>query len=369
MISFLDLKKVNDQYTDEINSAIQQVVDSGWYIRGERCADFERNFAAYCGTERAVGVASGLDALVLIFKAYMELGRLQEGDEVLVPANTYIASILALSQCDLVPILVEPEVDSYNISPQRAASVITEKTQAILAVHLYGQLADMDGLKALASQHKLLLIEDAAQAHGATDLNGHRAGNLGDAAGFSFYPGKNLGALGDGGAVTTNDQELAAMVSRIGNYGSEEKYINQVKGVNSRLDEIQAAVLDVKLRYLDQDNGRRQEIAAMYHQGIHHPMIGLPRWSGTKDHVFHLYVIRCPLRDELQQYLKGRGIQTLIHYPVPPHRQACYQEFKDHSLPITEAMHYEVLSLPISAVMTNAEVDQVIQAVNEFKRS
>lgn len=365
MIKFLDLKAINDQYQDEMNDAIQNVIDSGWYIRGNAVSSFENNFANYCGTKHCVGVANGLDALILIFRALMIQGKLNEGDEVIVPANTYIASILALTENNLTPILIEPDAETFNLSLEGVKSHLTSKTKAVLCVHLYGQLAE--DVSQYCEESNLLFIEDAAQAHGSENSQGKKAGSFGIAAGFSFYPGKNLGALGDAGAVTTNDTELANLIRQLGNYGSEQKYHNSIKGINSRLDELQAAILDVKLKYVDQEIIKRREVAAYYQEHIQNPKIQLPKWNPeVKDHVFHLYVIRCKKRGELQQYLSDNGIQTAIHYPIPPHKQKAYKEWNKLSFPLTEQIHDEVLSLPLSPVMTRDEQDQVINALNSF---
>lgn len=366
MIPFLDLKEINALYRSEIETAIKEVVDSGWYIRGEQCLSFEKEFAEYCGTNHCVGVANGLDALILIFRAYKELGILKDGDEVIVPANTYIASILAISENNLTPVLVEPNVLTFNLDAQTAAKHITPKTKAILAVHLYGQLADLEGLSLLCEENNLLFIEDAAQAHGA-ERNEKKAGNFGHAAGFSFYPGKNLGALGDGGAVTTNDEELASVIYQLGNYGSEKKYHNSLVGINSRLDEIQAAILRIKLRHLELEIEKRREVAKAYSVGITNFNILQPNWSqDMKDHVFHLYVIRSKKRDQLQQYLSEKGIQTVIHYPIPPHKQEAYTEWNNFSFPITESIHKEVLSLPVSPVLNEIQVKNIIEVLNGY---
>lgn len=374
MIPFLDLKAINTQYRDELVQACARVIDSGWYIQGAEVKAFEQEFAEYCGTKHCIGVANGLDALILTLRAWKELGKLKDGDEVIVPSNTYIASILAISANDLVPVLVEPDVATYNLCPKQTEAAITAKTRAILPVHLYGQLADMPAIMAIAQRHNLLVLEDSAQAHGA-EQNGKKAGNWGDASGFSFYPGKNLGALGDAGAVTTNDDELAETLKALRNYGSQEKYKNLFKGVNSRLDEIQAAMLSVKLRKLDEETQRRREIAAAYKTGIKNPNIKLPdvqhkaaTVEQSYSHVWHLFVIRTQYRSELQQYLSEQGIQTLIHYPIPPHQQQAYKQWSDQSYPLTEAIHQQVLSLPISSVMTDQQVQAVIAAVNNFKK-
>jgi dTDP-4-amino-4,6-dideoxygalactose transaminase len=368
MIKFLDLKKVNDAHGAEISAAIQRVLDSGWYLLGEEVSSFEREFADYCGTKHCLGVANGLDALILILMGYRELGLMQEGDEVIVPANTYIASILAISRAGLKPVLVEPDERTYNIDPTLIEAAITERTKAIMAVHLYGQCADMDPICAMARKHGLKVIEDAAQAHAAT-YRGVRTGALGDAAGFSFYPGKNLGALGDGGAVTTNDVQLADTIKALRNYGSHEKYHNKYKGMNSRLDEIQAAVLRVKLKHLDADTDKRRVIANTYLDqlsAINHPQLILPHIAEECTHAWHLFVIRSKERDALAAHLLKEGVQTMIHYPVPPHQQKAYPELKHLSLPLTEVIHQEVLSLPISPVMDTSSLETVIHSIDQF---
>jgi len=366
MIKFLDLHVVNQPYHDAFLQKTISVLNKGWYILGDEVKAFESQFAAYCGTKYCIGVGNGLDALVLIFKAYIELGKLQKGDEVIVPANTYIASILAILQADLVPVLVEPDENTFNIDPELVASKIGSKTKAILAVHLYGKLCDMDAIHAIADKHQLLVVEDAAQAHGAMDIHGKKAGNLSAAAGFSFYPGKNLGALGDGGAVTTNDPELADVVFSLRNYGSEQKYYNDFIGCNSRLDEIQAAFLNVKLPNLDAENEQRKIVANAYLTQIKNPKIILPKYSGQMDHNFHLFVIRTDNRENLQSYLLENGIQSQIHYPVAPHKQKALAAWNDWSFPITEKIHKEVLSIPISPVLTMADTNRVIQILNQY---
>lgn len=370
MISFLDLKAINAQFSSELIEACARVIDSGWYIAGNEIGHFEKSFSNYCGTKHAIGTANGLDALVLTLRAWKELGKLRDGDEVIVPANTYIASILAITENHLKPILVEPDPINYNLCPLNIAAAITPNTKAVIAVHLYGRLSPMPEIMALAERHNLLVLEDAAQAHGAS-ISGRKAGSWGHAAGFSFYPGKNLGALGDAGAVTTDDDELAQTIRALGNYGSHKKYENLYQGVNSRLDEIQAAMLSVKLKYLDADTSRRKEIALAYAQGINNPAISQPIPAGStmaslEAHVFHLYVVRTEKRLALQEHLSTVGIQTLIHYPIPPHQQRAYKEWNKKSYPLTEAIHQEVLSLPISPVMTDAEVTAVIDACNAF---
>lgn len=370
MIPFLDLKSINQQYRDELVAACSRVIDSGWYIDGKELESFEKNFAEYCGTRFAIGVANGLDALILTLRAWKELGKLQDGDEVIVPSNTYIASILAITANNLTPVLVEPDLNTYNIDPAKIQQAITAKTRVILPVHLYGQLAEMPEIMQIAKQHNLLVLEDSAQSHGA-QIQGKKAGNWGDAAGFSFYPGKNLGALGDAGAVTTNDAELATMLKALRNYGSHEKYKNLVPGVNSRLDEIQAAMLDVKLKYLDQETQHRRHIASLYLNGIKNPLIQLPlngiNAESYEQHVWHLFVIRTNQREALQKHLNKQGIQTLIHYPIPPHKQQAYKEWNDQSYPLAEVMHQEVLSLPISPVMQTEQVKLVVAAINSFE--
>lgn len=365
MIPFLDLKGLNAQYRAELIEACTKVIDSGWYIQGSECKEFEKEFAEYCGTKYAIGVANGLDALILILRAYKELGFMEDGDEVIVPSNTYIASILAISQNNLVPVLVEPDINTYLIDPSKIEEKITSKTKAILPVHLYGQTCEMDAINKIAKKYNLKVIEDSAQSHGAY-FQDKRSGNLGDASGFSFYPGKNLGALGDGGAVTTNDEELANTIKALGNYGSHKKYENLYKGINSRLDEIQAAMLRVKLRYLDEETEKRREIANYYLQNIKNESIILPTVRDEDNHVWHLFVIRANKRNELQKYLLDNGIQTLIHYPIPPHKQNAYKEWKNESYPISEQIHDEILSLPISGVQSFEDTKDIINLINQF---
>ena len=369
MISFLDLKSINKQYKDELVEACTRVIDSGWYIGGNELEQFENNFANYCGVKYAIGVANGLDALILTLRAWKELGKLKDGDEVIVPSNTYIASILAITANNLTPVLVEPNITTYNIDPQKIEQAITSKTKVILPVHLYGQLAEMPKIIEIAKTHNLLVLEDSAQSHGA-QIQGQKAGNWGDASGFSFYPGKNLGALGDAGAVTTNDFELAHMLRALRNYGSHEKYKNLVPGVNSRLDEIQAAMLDIKLKYLDKDTDYRRQIAHLYTTEIKNPLLVLPlsdsNARGNLQHVWHLFVIRTEYREQLQKYLADQGIQTLIHYPIPPHKQQAYKEWNELSYPISEKIHSEILSLPIGPTLSLEEAKKVIQLCNSF---
>ena len=370
MIKFLDLHKINLPYQAAFQEKMQQVLDKGWFILGDEVKTFESNFAAYCGTKYCIGVGNGLDALVLIFKANIQLGKLQKGDEVIVPANTYIASILAILQADLVPVLVEPKLETFNINPSLIATKITSKTKAILAVHLYGQLAEMEAINAIANQYNLLVIEDSAQAHGAISNQKSQIKNQQSCAAYSFYPGKNLGALGDAGAITTNDDELAKVLFAIRNYGSEQKYHNEYMGVNSRLDELQAAFLNVKLPHLDSENELRRVIAKRYLDGIKNDKIILPTWDYTQNHVFHLFVIRTENRHELQAYLKQNNIETLIHYPIPPHQQRAFASetsgWNAFSFPITEKIHNEVLSLPVSPVMTDEEVGFVVEIINQY---
>lgn len=368
MIKFLDIQRITESFEPKLSAEVQRIVSSGWYLLGKEVAKFEKAFAEYCDSTHCVGVANGLDALTLILMAWREMYGWREKDEVIVPANTYIASILAITRAGLAPVLCEPNEDDALIDASRIESLITPRTRAIMVVHLYGQVCDMGNITPIAKSHNLKVIEDCAQSHGAL-YKGARAGALGDAAGFSFYPGKNLGALGDGGAVVTNDRTLARVVRTLANYGSREKYVNQYKGVNSRLDEIQAAVLNVKLLRLDADNDRRRQIARRYIKQMNNPEIVLPKVNSWLGHVFHQFTIRCTHRDELQKYLKSQGIDTLIHYPIPPHKQEAFKEWNEYELPITEKIHEEILSLPISPVMTDEEVNNVIQAINHFASS
>jgi len=365
MIKFLDLKAINDKYKDELIEASKRVIESGWYILGKEVEEFENEFANFNQTKHAIGVASGLDALILIIRAYKEMGIFKDGDEVIVPANTYIASILAISENNLIPVLVEPDINSYNIDPTKIKEKITDKTKAILAVHLYGQSADMSEINKVAKKHNLKVIEDAAQAHGAKHHN-RRVGSLGDACGFSFYPGKNLGALGDGGAVTTDDEQLAETIKAIRNYGSHKKYENRYRGLNSRLDELQAAMLLVKLKHLDKSNEKRDEVAKKYLKDIKNPKITLPKITENNTHVWHLFVIRVKDRESFQNYLTKNGIQTMIHYPIPPHKQEAYRELKELNLPISEQIHDEVVSLPMHECLSNEEIEKIIRVVNDF---
>jgi dTDP-4-amino-4,6-dideoxygalactose transaminase len=371
MIPFLDLKAINEKYREELIEACISVIDSGWYVQGESVKSFEKEFSDYCGTKYCVGVGNGLDALSLTLRAWKELNKLSDGDEVLVPANTYIASILAISENNLKPILVEPDPITFNINPKNINELISSKTKVIMPVHLYGRLCPMPEILDIAQENKLLVLEDCAQAHGAI-IDGKKAGSWGDAAGFSFYPGKNLGAIGDAGAVTTNDEKLMRTIRALGNYGSHKKYENCYQGVNSRLDEIQAAILSVKLKYLDTEANRRSEIALAYQCGISNPLIDKPSLPGNSitslsGHAFHLYVVRVQEREIFQRYLQDSDIGNLIHYPTPPHKQQAYSNWQHLSLPITEEIQSTVLSLPISPVMSDKQVDAVIYACNSFK--
>ena len=363
-IPFLDLQKINNKHRDELVHAVTEVIDSGWYIRGEKVKAFENEFSSYCGSNYCVGLGNGLDALSLALRAWKEMGNLSDGDEVIIPSNTYIASILAVTENKLIPVFVEPDLLSYNIDPLAIKDAINPKTKVILAVHLYGKIADMHSIMTIAKDHNLLVLEDAAQAHGA-ELDGKKAGAWGDAAGFSFYPGKNLGALGDGGALITNNSILAAQVRELGNYGSNQKYVNDSKGINSRLDEIQAAILSVKLKFLDVDNKRRRKIAKKYCERINNPYLHLLP-AGGLEHVYHLFVLRTKFRSQLIDFLTKNNVQTLIHYPIAPHLQKAYQEFDKLELPISELIHEEILSLPISPVISESDVDQIISICNSF---
>lgn len=365
MIPFLSLKDVTAKYATEIHEAVSRVVDSGWYLLGKELSSFESNYADYIGTKYCIGVANGLDALTLIFRAHKELGVLKDGDEVIVPANTYIASILAITENGLVPVLVEPRFDTLEIDDEIIESKITTKTKAIMIVHLYGRCAYTDKIGALCKKYNLKLVEDNAQAHGCK-FGEKRTGSIGDVAGHSFYPGKNLGALGDAGAVTTNDETLAQTIRSIANYGSSKKYVFEYCGRNSRLDEIQAAVLNVKLKHLDEDNKRRQQIAAFYYDNIQNPYITLPIRIPDENNVYHLFPVFCKKRDELQQYLTEHGVQTIIHYPIPPHKQNCYKEWNGLSFPITERIANEELSLPVSPVLEKDKINQIIKLTNDY---
>lgn len=366
MIKFLDLHKMNARFEVQFQEQFQQFLDSGYYVLGKQVATFETNFANYCGTKHCIGTSNGLDALILIFKAYKELGILHDQDEVIVPANTYIASIISVMQAGLKPVFVEPELDTYNISVANIEKHITPKTKAILAVHLYGQIADMEGINALAKKHNILVVEDAAQAHGAVHENNKKAGNLSDAAAFSFYPSKNLGALGDAGAVTTNNTALAEVIRKIRNYGASKKYVNELIGFNNRLDEIQAAFLNVKLPTLDADNEIRRQVAKRYIAEVNNEKVILPFYNNSNNHVFHVFVVLVENRDHFITYLNQHQIETLMHYPIAPHKQEAFKAFESLPLPITEQIHKNIVSLPISPVITDDEVTQVIKILNDY---
>jgi dTDP-4-amino-4,6-dideoxygalactose transaminase len=365
MLPFLDLKNLNFQYRKELIEACQKVIDSGWYIHGEENKNFEKEFASYCGTKYAIGTANGLDALILILRAYKELKILKEKDEIIVPSNTYIASILAITENKLSPVLVEPDINSYLLNPDKIEEKITSKTKALLPVHLYGQTCEMDKINKIAEKYNIKIIEDAAQAHGSYFKN-KKAGNLGDAAGFSFYPGKNLGALGDAGAVTTNDKKLAETIRALGNYGSHQKYENLYKGINSRLDEIQAAMLRVKLKYIDKEIEKRREIAAYYLKNIKNKDIILPKIRKVNNHVWHVFAIRTKKREKLKNYLAENGVQTLIHYPIPPHKQKAFIEWNNEKYPVSEQIHQEILSLPISGIQNTKSTKKIVSILNSF---
>lgn len=378
MIKFLDLQKVTACHAEEYHEAMRQVVDSGWFLQGEQTRAFESAYASFIGTRHCIGVGNGLDALTLIYRAYIEMGRMQPGDEVLVPANTFIASILAITENGLRPVLVEPNKDTLEIDEELLEQHFTSRTRSLMLVHLYGRCAWTERIAAFCRDHNFLLVEDNAQAHGckitkyqsdkvAKYQSDKVTGALGHAAGHSFYPGKNLGSMGDCGAVTTDDDELAAVIRALGNYGSSEKYVSDYKGRNSRIDELQAAFLQVKLKYLNEDNARRQQIGRRYEQEISNPLIWLPRPMADGENVYHLFPVFLAERDALQQYLMEHGVETLVHYPVPPHRQKCYSEWNNLSLPVTEQLSREELSLPMSPVLTDEEVSEVIRLVNEFK--
>ena len=365
MIKFLDLQKINAQYVQELKLAASRVIDSGWYLMGKELESFEVNYASLCKAKYCLGVGNGLDALRLILRAYIEMGIMKKGDEVIVPANTYIASVLAISDNGLIPVLVEPNIDTYNLDSTKIEQAITSNTKAILTVHLYGQISTDQQMIDLCSKYGLKLIEDGAQSHGAF-WNEKVSGSIGDAAGHSFYPGKNIGALGDGGAVTTNKEELMKTISALRNYGSHKKYENLHKGLNSRLDEIQAAFLNVKLKYVQKDIEARRKIASYYLDNIKNPEILLPKVLNKEGHVWHLFVIRTKKRDEFQKYLNDNGIQTVIHYPVPPHKQKAYKELNNLSFPITEQIHGEIISLPIDPLLELEQVMFIIKKVNEY---
>ena len=366
MIKFLDLQSITKKYGDEIHEAVARVVDSGWYLQGAENKSFEEHYADFIGSRYCVGCGNGLDALIWIYRAYIEMGVMQPGDEVIVPANTFFASILALTENGLVPVFAEPDMNTLELDDSRLESLITPKTRSVLLVHLYGRCAYTEEIGRLCRKYNLKLVEDNAQAHGCRYTDGRRTGSLGDAAGHSFYPGKNLGALGDAGAVTSNDKELIETVRSLANYGSQRKYVFKYTGRNSRMDEIQAAILDVKLKHLDDDNDARRAIAKIYYDGISHPYVKLPVRLKNEQNVYHIFPILCEHRDELQEYLKQHDVQTLIHYPIPPHQQECYSQWNKLSLPITEKIHQQELSLPISPVMTQEEALEVVSIINKM---
>ena len=366
MIPFIDIQAINRRFEESFKNEFQDFLDSGYYILGNQVSAFESRFADYCETQYCIGVGNGLDALRLILEGYKVLGKLKLGDEVIVASNTYIATIIAIRQAGLKPVLVEVENQTFNFDISALKQAISPSTRVIMPVHLYGQIAPMEQINSLAVDNDLLIIEDAAQAHGATHINGKRAGNLGHAAGFSFYPTKNLGALGDAGAVTTNDTNLANAIKKLRNYGSSSKYVNELLGVNSRLDEIQASFLSVKLPFLDKDNQARRDIANAYLEGISNPKVVLPCYDGSKNHVFHLFVVQVASREHFQDYLKDKAIATLIHYPIPPHQQKALQDLKNLRFEVSQTLHQQVISLPISPVMTQLQIEKVINAVNAY---
>jgi len=366
MIPFIDIQAINRRFEESFKNEFQDFLDSGYYILGNQVSAFESRFADYCETQYCIGVGNGLDALRLILEGYKVLGKLKLGDEVIVTSNTYIATIIAIRQAGLKPVLVEVENQTFNFDISALKQAISPSTRVIMPVHLYGQIAPMEQINSLAVDNDLLIIEDAAQAHGATHTNGKRAGNLGHAAGFSFYPTKNLGALGDAGAVTTNDTNLANAIKKLRNYGSSSKYVNELLGVNSRLDEIQASFLSVKLPFLDKDNQARRDIANAYLEGISNPKVVLPCYDGSKNHVFHLFVVQVASREHFQDYLKDKAIATLIHYPIPPHQQKALQDLKNLRFEVSQTLHQQVISLPISPVMTQLQIEKVINAVNAY---
>lgn len=366
MIKFLDLQKITQKYSDEIHAAVNRVIDSGWYLQGKENEKFEKEYANYIGTNYCVGCANGLDALIWIFRGYLELGVFTAGDEIIVPSNTYIATILAITENKLKPVLVEPKDDMLEIDEDKIEGAITDKTKAICIVHLYGRCAYTNKIGKLCKKYNLKLVEDNAQAHGC-EFEGRKTGSLGNAAGHSFYPGKNLGAFGDGGAITTDDKKLSDTIRALANYGSTKKYVFKYKGRNSRLDEIQAAILNVKLKHLEEDNELRRRVAKYYYDYISNPLIKLPKRLDDKNNVYHLFPIICSKRDELQSYLKDYGIQTIIHYPIPPHKQGCYKDINSFSLPISERLADEELSLPISQVISHEDIKTIVKAINNFR--
>ena len=370
MVKLLDLQAITMMHGDEIKAAVNRVIESGWFLQGKENLQFEAEYARYIGTDHCIAVANGLDALKLILRGYKEMGMMQDGDEIIVPANTYIATILAITENNLVPVLVEPTFEHLEIDIDQIEQHITPRTKGVMTVHLYGRIAYNDKLREICQKHHLKLMEDCAQSHGCGFLvNGSRftrTGALGDAAAHSFYPGKNLGALGDAGAVTTNDADLASVIRALANYGSQKKYVFKYVGMNSRMAETDAAVLDVKLKYLDEDNRKRQQLAAFYYANIKNPLITLPKRISDENNVYHQFPIFCEKRDELQQYLGDNGIQTLIHYPIPPHKQECYKAWNHRSYPITERIHAQELSIPMSQVITSLEAEKVVQVLNSF---
>lgn len=366
-VPFLDLKKLNASFEPELSIALKKSIDSGWYILGPEVENFQKEFAAYCETGYCIGVGNGLDALVIIWECLKIEGKLKVGDEILVPANTYIASILSIMQAGLIPVLCEPSNETYNLTSSNLKTYFTPKTKAVLMVHLYGQISESEEIETFCKQHNLLLIEDAAQAHGAKDSLGRRAGSIGFAAGFSFYPGKNLGALGDGGAITTNDTQFATLVRTYSNYGSQTKYVNEIIGINSRLDPIQAAVLSTKLKRLDKDNKRRRDIAQRYSDEIKNQELQIPHFPDQPEsHVWHVFPVQVKNREDFQEFLAKNGISTLIHYPIPPHQQKALLNFNRLKLPVTERIHKEIVSIPISPVMDEDEVQYVIRICNLY---
>ncbi|MBQ0157117.1 MAG: DegT/DnrJ/EryC1/StrS family aminotransferase [Bacteroidales bacterium] len=365
MVKLLDLQKITMGHGDEYKKAVNRVIDSGWYLQGNENKQFEKNYSAYIGTSECIAVANGLDALKLIIRGYKEMGVLHEGDEIIVPANTYIATILAITDNNLTPVLVEPTWENLEIDIDKIEDVITQKTKGIMIVHLYGRIAYNDKLGEICKKYNLKLMEDCAQSHGC-EWKGVKTGALGDAAAHSFYPGKNLGAFGDAGAITTSDKELASVIRALANYGSQKKYVFKYVGMNSRMSEIDAAVLDVKLKYLDEDNKKRQELAAYYYKHIKNPLITLPANISDENNVYHQFPIFCERRDELQSYLANNDIQTLIHYPIPPHKQECYKNWNNRSFPITEKIHCQELSIPMNQVISMEEAKTVVDTLNSF---
>lgn len=365
MIPFLDLKKINSTYQAELKQACARVIDSGWYIMGQELSSFESEFAEYCGSRFSIGVANGLDALTLTLRAWKVMGKLKDGDEVIVPANTYIASILAITENNLTPVMVEPDIHTYNLSVEGVKEAISARTKVILPVHLYGQISPMAEIIQIAKDHDLLVLEDCAQAHGAM-LDGKKCGSWGDAGAFSFYPGKNLGALGDAGAITTDDEELSRIIYALRNYGSHEKYKNNYKGVNSRLDEIQAAMLRVKLRHLDEDTSSRIFLAKKYLSGIKNHKVKLPLLCSEGSHVFHLFVLMVDNREKFSNYMSEKQISTMIHYPIPPHKQKAYKEYSSDSFPLTESIHEKIISIPMAPNLCESEVEKIIEAINGY---